>query len=332
MNALLKRLTTYLNETVGLEIILDKWEGEENLPLYLRQQYEFYQVQRVPGVKNVVLFADNHEQQPALIEKNFRYLAEKTGAVVVYMREAITSYDRKRLIEKRIPFVVPGNQMYLPFLGVDLREWFTGSKDKIDSFSPATQYLLLYLLQNSVDVETNQLRLASRLGYANMTMVRAFREMEKAGIGVIERIGKEKHLIIKGHRKDVWQKAEPLLNTPVQEKVYLRGLDFDPSMDARFSVAGESALARFSMLNEPRVPTWAIQSKVWKNDRVLQRKFALQSYPEAGSVELELWRYPVRGPGDAETVDKLSLYLSLKDQQDERLQMALVKMLEAVLW
>ena len=191
MDALLKKFVAYLNETMGLEILLDKWEGEAALPLYLREQYGFYQAQRIPGAKNVVLLADRTGQPPAVIEKNLRYLAGKTQAALIYVRETITSYERKRLIEKRISFVVPGNQMYLPFCGIDLREWYTGSNDKTDAFSPATQYLLLYLMQNSESRGSNQTSIANQMGYTNMTVVRAFREIEKAGLGVIERTGKK---------------------------------------------------------------------------------------------------------------------------------------------
>ena len=332
MDALLKKFVAYLNETMGLEILLDKWEGEAALPLYLREQYGFYQAQRIPGAKNVVFLADRTGQPPGVIEKNLRYLAGKTQAALVYVRETITSYERKRLIEKRISFVVPGNQMYLPFCGIDLREWYTGSNDKTDAFSPATQYLLLYLMQKSEPMDSNQTSIANQMGYTNMTVVRAFREIENAGLGVIERIGKEKHLSLKGNRHAVWKKAETLLNTPVQQKFYVRGLNFQPSMDSRFVIAGESALAKFSMLNEPRVPVWAIQSRAWKNDKALQNKFEMQLYPETGSIELELWRYPVNMTAEDGTVDKLSLYLAIKDCQDDRIQEALAKMLEAVGW
>ncbi len=331
MNTLLNGLKTYLYETLGVEIFLDKWKCEEALPLYLRQQYEFYQVQNMAGAKDVILCVDKDMQAPAVIEKNVKYLVGKTQAEVVYLCKAITSYDRKRLIDKKIPFVVPGNQMYLPFCGLDLRGWYAGTQAQSDSFSPSTQYLLLYLLQKSEGLETNQLNIANLLGYTNMTMVRAFREIEKSGIGENIKIGKEKHLKLKGTRRDVWQAALPSLHSPVQQTIYVRGPNGLPAEDARFTPAGETALAKVSMLAEPKVPVWAIQSRIWKNDELLRLKFEKIPYPESGSIELELWRYPVLMPGAKETDDKLSLYLSLKEQRDERIQEALAKMLESVL-
>ena len=332
MSELLIEFVSYVKEILGIEALPERWEGETTLPLFLREQYDFFQVRGMAGMRDVVLCVDKGVQTPATIEKNLKHLAVRTQLMPVYFRKTITSYDRKRLIEKKIPFVVPGNQMYLPFCGIDLREWFIGNPEKSKFFGPATQYLLLYLLQCAEPMESNQVDAVNRLGYTNMTMVRAFREIEIVGIGRTEKLGKEKYLKLIGRRQDIWREALAYLKTPVQQKIYVRGVDVPHSVDSKFAVAGESALAKVSMLNEPRVPVWAIQSRAWINDLSLQQKFEILPYPEVGAIELELWRYPVCMPGKDEIADKLSLYLSLKDQQDERMQAALVKLLEVALW
>lgn len=312
----------------------EPWEGEAVLPLYLREQYQFYQVKSTGGVRRFLLCIDRAEQTPALIEKNFKQLSAKTQNALVYVRQSITSYDRKRLIDKKIPFVIPGNQMFLPFIGLDLRERYTDNRIRSEiAFSPAAQYLVLYLLDNPAPMEMNQSNAARLLGYQNMTMVRAFREIESAGIGSTEKVGKEKYLRIIDTRHKVWEKIEPRLNNPVMRRVYVRGLDQQVINELELAIAGESALARVSMLNEPRVPVWAIQSKTWQSQKGgLLRKLQEIPYAEVGSVEIELWRYPVLMPGQQETVDPLSLYLSLRERADERLQDALAKLLEAKLW
>lgn len=48
--------------------------------------------------------------------------------------------ERKRLIEQKVPLLVPGNQLYLPDLGIDLREYFRKPPTAPDTArSPATQ-------------------------------------------------------------------------------------------------------------------------------------------------------------------------------------------------
>jgi hypothetical protein len=334
MEELLNGFTTYLRDALAMRVELAPWDGEAQLPLYLREQYRFYRVKPAEGVRNFLLCMDRAEQTPALIEKNFMQLSIKTQEALVYVRQSITSYDRKRLIERKIPFVIPGNQMYLPFVGIDLRERYTDNRTRSDiAFSPAAQYLILYLLGSSAPMEMNQSNAARLLGYQNMTMVRAFREIESAGIGSTEKVGKEKCLKILDTRRKVWERIEPRMQNPVMRRVYVRGLDQQTVDELNLAIAGESALARVSMLNEPRVPVWAIQSKTWQSQKGgLLRKLQELPYAEAGSAEIQLWRYPVLIPDQRETVDPLSLYLSLRDRTDERLQDALSKLLEKTLW
>ena len=331
---LLNDFTTYVRDVLAMSVEPEPWKGEAALPLFLREQYQFYHVKSAEGVRSFLLCMDQAEQTPAVIEKNFKHLSVKTQDALVYVRQSITSYDRKRMIERKIPFVIPGNQMYLPFLGIDLRERYTDSRTSSDMvFSPAAQYLLLCLLYKSEPMEMNQSIAARLLGYQNMTMVRAFREIENTGIGKTEKVGKEKYLKITENRRNVWEKIKSLLQNPVMRRVYVQGLDHQTMAEFKFAIAGESALARVSMLNEPRVPVWAIQSKIWQDQKEgLRGKIQELPYAEPGSVEIELWRYPVLMPGQTETVDPISLYLSLRDRTDERMQDALAKLLEATLW
>lgn len=334
MEELLNDFTTYLRDALEMRVELAPWNAEAHLPLYLREQYRFYQVEPTDGIRKFLLCMDRAEQTPALIEKNFMQLSTKTKDVLVYMRQSITSYDRKRLIERKIPFVIPGNQMYLPFVGIDLRERYTDNRNRSEiAFSPAAQCLILYLLGSPAPMEINQSNAARLLGYQNMTMVRAFREIESTGIGSTKKVGKEKCLKILDTRHKVWERIAPRLQTPVMRSVYVRDLDQQTISELDLAIAGESALAKVSMLNEPRVPVWAIQSKTWQSLKggLLQNLQELP-YAEVGSAEIELWRYPVLMPDQRETVDPLSLYLSLRDRTDERLQNAISKLLEKTLW
>ena len=56
-------------------------------------------------------------------------------------------------------------------------------------------------------------------------------------------------------------------------------------------------------------------------------------YPEEDTIQIERWKY---APGllspDSQVVDRLSLYLSLQDDHDERTQAALAELLEQMQW
>ena len=65
--------------------------------------------------------ARNRRPGLASIRAQIDKIREVTGLPVLYATEALASFERERLIEQKVPFVVPGNQLYLPHLGVDLR-------------------------------------------------------------------------------------------------------------------------------------------------------------------------------------------------------------------
>lgn len=89
----------------------------------------------------------SEEQTPAIIRKHLNLLQQKSGFEPIYFRESISAYNRKRLIENKISFIVPGNQMYLPFLGIDLREYIKKLRSPESKImSPSSQVVLLYSL------------------------------------------------------------------------------------------------------------------------------------------------------------------------------------------
>jgi hypothetical protein len=63
---------------------------------------------------------------------------------VVYVAHTLASYERKRLVEQKVSFLVPRNQLYLPDQGIDLREYFRQpTRAAPAALSPATQAMLI---------------------------------------------------------------------------------------------------------------------------------------------------------------------------------------------
>ena len=54
--------------------------------------------------------------------------------------------------------------------------------------------------------------------------------------------------------------------------------------------------------------------------------------PEEAQLQLEVWRYDPQILTEEETVDPFSLYLSLKETEDERIESALTEMMEKLQW
>ena len=61
---------------------------------------------------------------PATIRKHQTLVRTKWAAAIIYVRSRVSAYHRKRLVEQKVPFVVPGNRECICMLGTDLREHF----------------------------------------------------------------------------------------------------------------------------------------------------------------------------------------------------------------
>jgi DNA-binding MarR family transcriptional regulator len=317
-----------LNETLGVEVRVSEVLAEKlNLPFYLQDAFIIYGLQLYSFDCLLAISRENTEQTPALIKKYMQHLSEKTGLEVVYMRESISAYDRKRLIEHKVSFVIPGNQLYLPILGIDFREYLKKVRAKTTKVSPATQAVILYALYHDAKGSYTPLELSELLDYTPMTMTRALDELEGLGIGEIAVSGKNRLLSFSESKATIWDKALPVLRNPVKKRIWTGC----PRDDWRCVRSGLSALAEYSLLAEPKYPVFAISQNNWKT--LCQRGEAVElPYAEQHSCQMEVWSYDPCTIGGNGNADRLSLYLSLKDDVDERVMAALDDMMKGMAW
>ena len=87
------------------------------------------------------------------------------------------------------------------------------------------------------------------------------------------------------------------------------------------------------MLVAPPRQVRALTNKEWN---ILQENAELRIIPPSSSdmapIELEIWKYDPQLLSESNRVDPLSLYLSLAETKDERVEAALDKLLETLTW
>jgi DNA-binding MarR family transcriptional regulator len=322
MKDLLKRCKRYINDKLGIQATFSKHKKTGSLPFFLNDQYDFYRLNLLEKEFAVLAAKNNDDLTPAKIQKHIQIVSEKLQLQAIFLGQSLSSFNRQRLIAYKVPFIIPDNQMYLPDLAIDLKEHFVKARSKIKSLGPAAQVVVLYLLLNpDVDAMTPK-ELADRVDYSTMTMSRAVDEIEAAGLADVSLDGKRRVAQFDKNRRQLWETALPYLKTPVIKRLWVDG-----SKNIDLLTAGESALAKYSMLTPPKRPIYAISSKGWK---LLKAEISVEGslYIEEAQFQLEIWRYEPQILAEQETVDPFSLYLSLKETQDERIEAALVEMME----
>ena len=166
MRSELHELERYVHDALGVGVKTKPWSGADRLPHFLKEKYRFAQAELLGAQAIFVIDANPQEQSPATIRKHLDVLEAKQHAEFIYVREQVTAYNRKRLIEQKVPFIVPGNQMYLPMLAIDLREHFRRLRQESTTFSPSTQVVVLHALLRDAGQVLIPTELAPRLGYS----------------------------------------------------------------------------------------------------------------------------------------------------------------------
>jgi DNA-binding MarR family transcriptional regulator len=323
-------LQEYLDNTLGIIVRPSPWAGAGKLPYFLQDAFE---VRELTLLGHLILLAiDRQAHRPALAQLRTQLdrLRSLAGLPVVYVVRALASYERRHLIEQKVPFVVPGNQLYLPDLGIDLRQYFRQRSQRPETaLSPATQAVLItHLLRNPAQDLWQPAEVAAELGYTAMTLSRVVKELTATGIATLHAAGRKRQLRITASPAETWEHAKPLLCSPVKRSVWVQPVAGLQPPHVRW--AGQSALARHSLLAEPHWPVYALSPVQWKAAKSNGAVALVE--PLHGSCEYQLWKYSSTLVPDSATVDLLSLTLSLQDETDERVQLAISQLEEQLPW
>jgi len=332
LSTLATTVVHYLQEVLGIGTTsgVRPWARADELPYFLRDAFQFSELELLGHPVVLAMGRGATKQSLSEVRTWLDKVKSLAGQPVVYVTDALASYDRRRLIEQKVPFIVPGNQLYLPDLGLDLREYFRQRAPATQAaLSPSAQAMLITaLLRQPWQPDWQPSNVASALGYTPMTLSRAVKELTAAGLAEAYTVGRSRCLRMELPPEQVWERAKPALRTPVKRTVWVAASKVVAHRSSR--IAGLSALARHSMLAEPKWPVFAMTAAEWKaaTDAGVQELPA----PEAGAQEWQVWTYSPALVQDAMTVDPLSLMLSLQENADDRIQLALDELKGQLPW
>lgn len=329
MQSVINTLKDYVNKMLGLNaIITDGEDTRKQLAAYLANLYDFYQFEVDNHTFQLVLYSGENNQHPSTIRNNLDAIREKTGLVSIYACQTLSKDARRDLISYRVPFIVPNQQLYLPNLGIYFIERVTNQRKRAVNLTPNAQLTVLSaILFKDLDKFTVS-RLAEVNKYSVASASRIIKEFKTIGAISGEPSGKELICRWTVAAKDLWELVLPYLVSPVRNTYLVKDTS---GVLHRLSIAGLSALASYSKIAEPKIPVRACSHPYFlelKHSNTLQ----FLEYETTDAVQLEVWNYDPNALTHGKWVDPLSLYLSLKDDPDDRTQICLQEMLEAVPW
>jgi DNA-binding MarR family transcriptional regulator len=295
-----------------------------SLPLFLRQRYRFSRTDLF-GRKCFLAIETPSKAEPSPTEyaHDVASLTERLSGDVVLVLSQLPAYVRNRLVRQCVPFIVPGTQMFLPMLMIDLREHFPRSRNRSQSaLSSVSQLIVIYHVLKEPLSKVPLGQIASRLGYSATAISKARDELQSAELCAVVRSGRSLTLDFNASGKELWKRAEPRLSTPVKRTQWIRW----GQPRARAAVAGITALSRYSMLDDDSIPTYAMQDKDLINALGKGEIFGCAGREES-EARMEGWKYDPWLTAKDDTADRCSLYLSLRHSADERVQKELLHLL-----
>ncbi|MYA89339.1 MAG: hypothetical protein F4X97_12985 [Boseongicola sp. SB0662_bin_57] len=331
------RLRDYVRSSLHVSLELAPWANVGSLPVFLAKEFGYVHGRLLSANCVFVLVGPEADMTPAELGRRHDSLKRATDDVIIFTFDHMSSCNRARLIERAVPFVVPGNQLYVPSLAADLREHFRARPPGAeDHLSPAAQVVTLrhLLLLGHDDWSPGQL--AKDLQYSAMTVGRAFEELASHRLARIEPRGRSKYLAFEADPAETFAGVRDLLRSPVIASHYFTSRPLPEGsagfhVPARLPLGGLTALSERSMIASSGVRHFAVGPADWKALRD-DKNLSEVAIAEDGQFALDVWRYdPVVVTGERKT-DPLSLYLQFREDSDERVVSAARHLLEPYPW
>lgn len=330
---LMEGLKSYIREVLETTIELEpiKKKLQDQIPFYIREGFTL-EYTRLYNRELVMAEMNNgYSFTTTQIEKQVQFLKNLFGKIVVVVTKELNAIDRKRFIQRGINFIVPGKQLFLPDLLIDLKEYTSPKKHKQEKLLPSAQYILLYrILHRNENINHYSFKqLAIKFGYTAMAITKAVNDLRHHELCSVEGT-KEKYLVIDKPITTLWHDALPVMVSPLIKTVYTDQL---PATLFLYN-CNVSALPEYTDIATPRQQYYAIEKNLFHS--YLQNNQWVNLNDKEGRYCLEVWKYNpdklTTGITESLNVDPLSLYLSLKESKDERIEMALEQIIEKFIW
>ena len=248
-----------------------------------------------------------------------RTMGRKASMDVILVFSKLSDNEKKQLLQARVPFVDFKGNLFFPPLGLALN-----ANDDVEVFkelTPSEQLTWIAFLltkgQKVVDVDL----LSQITGLPNSTIYRCLRTFK-----TLNWLNKPNKLYAyTASKKELFLKSESFLFNPIKKRLLLSDFDLNKiQSDSRLLYGGTYALSYLTFLAESDENSSYVIS---------QRQFNKLSLPLSQHVlegkVLEIWRYSpfvsefwndFKETQDRQFVDPISLYLTLKDDDDPRVE------------
>ena len=165
----------YLYKVLGIKATVQRAEFD-HLPNYIAVRYRLQKVS-MDGQKVIFLYPKTELEQIEVLKKHIARIQKKENLPVVLVLNELSYRQKEYLLREKIPFIVDGKQIYLPFMSVYLQERCDAEKQPREDLLPSAQLLLLHFIYGGTK-ELPSSQAAKDLKLTATSISRASRQLE----------------------------------------------------------------------------------------------------------------------------------------------------------
>ena len=298
------------------------FDDDCNMPLSFKARYLLYYME-INGI-HCVLMEPQEGMTLTVIRKQHRKMEQLTEQYCVLYFKSMSPYPREKMMEEGIPFIWEDHQIYMPFIGMVLKQNEAREIKTCERISFLTQKMLLMALYEQWQNATVT-KVALALDVSKMSVTRCFDEIEALEISYLQKKGKTRFLRMTGDKKEQWSVLQPFMRPPL-----IRTFRLDEEIKFALPYSGMTALGEYSMIADNAYKTYAI-TKAQLSESGIREMHSIYANESPVCVVQELgYVIDYKGSG---MIDPLSLSLLMEQERDDpRVDKAVDEMLEEYVW
>lgn len=288
------------------------------IPRLISQLYSLYEAD-ILGVPFLLASTDLKEAGVRQIIAHNEILKKAVKKPVTFVVNHLKAHQLKSLMTQKINFIDTSGNFFIPDALLVFRKLKNEVRENREN--PST-WVKVSIIKQILTGELNDYTVSDFAGafqISNMHASRLVTELNSFGLIKIKKEGVSKHIQFL-NKQELWKYAMNSIGSPVVKRIYTNS----KLKNAKF--AGLTALGETTLLEAGPIQTLAIGKKRHKE---LQEEIIPIEQEEAKFC-LEIWEWEPEQLSVEKQVDPISLYLSLQNQDDDRVQIALQEIVKEI--
>lgn len=317
-----------LKKIYGIDVGISLYD-DSYLPLFIRGGYDFYSA-RIYNAEYVLMEKKGEVEPCKNLIRDYSFMRDKKGEKAIIVTESINGNGIRQLIKNGVEFIVPGRHLFIPSLGVALGNMAEDRIVRDAVFSSVAQLVFLYLIYANREKSVSLTKgiIAESLGIYPSEMTAAIAELQARGIVKIRRKGQSHYVELADEPFVLFRRYLGSFKNPVSRRFIIGKRALKGAGDA--VVSGTAALSRFTSLSPDMCIEYAVSGKAFRSLRAGNPQIERYEIDvvDDNEVILDVWHYNPLVLARDGVADPISLYLTTRNDKDERVRIASRKMLE----